>query len=384
MEVAGLAAVGDARDLVDRAVIPRLPLFRILNHLVNEVAEVKHEIEPVARGRAFVFEDHAAVGVQFAFVDVLAADEGEVHRPRVVRQRRGDGAADAAAVAVRVGESIPIDPRRLEAADEHPGRPIGRRRNRSARLRHDPAEPLVFGDFDRQYLALALLEGPAGPQETAVGLGIARCDAFREQVASLPPVYLRTRARRSAQRQSRAVARRERDELSSCDHSRRTPFPARRARARGRHSPPSHPCELPAGLQALVLLGAPARRTDKQERGDHEGAGADAPRFFLSTHTYPARLPHPESTATQTDLYGPPPGGKTFVMKCPFPVIKWRPTPDITRRFCCKHRVEAHESFVIPSAKRRHRRGFPRIPPAPPCPSRPTSSPAPYVSCAWV
>jgi alkaline phosphatase D len=36
-------------------------------------------------------------------------------------------------------------------------------------LRHDRAEPLVFGDFDRQYLALAFREGPAGPQENAVG-----------------------------------------------------------------------------------------------------------------------------------------------------------------------------------------------------------------------
>ncbi len=217
VEIAGLSPIGNARDLIDRPVEAGVSLFGILNDLVDEVAKVQHEAKLILRPRAFVFEDHPAISVELSFVDALAADEGEVHRPRVVRPRRGDGAADAAAVAVRVGESIPIDPRRLEPADEHPGGPVRRLRNRGARLRDDPAEPLVFGDFDRQYLALAFTEGPAGPQENAVGLGIARCDAFREQVASLPPVYLGTRARRSAQRQSRAAGRGLFDEFSSVD-----------------------------------------------------------------------------------------------------------------------------------------------------------------------
>src|SRR5206468_1993763 len=131
----------------------------ILDHLVDEIAEVQDEVELLGGGSALIFVDHPAIGVELALIDILTAHKCKVHGAGIVWQWRGDGAADAAAVAVPVGESIPIDSRRLEAADEHPGRPVGRRRNRNARLRDDPAEPLVFGDFDRQYLALALSKG---------------------------------------------------------------------------------------------------------------------------------------------------------------------------------------------------------------------------------
>ena len=70
MELADLAAVGDARDLVDRAVVARLLLLGILNDLVDEVAEVEHETELLGGGRALVLEDHPAIGVELAFVDV--------------------------------------------------------------------------------------------------------------------------------------------------------------------------------------------------------------------------------------------------------------------------------------------------------------------------
>ena len=100
VEVADLVAVRDARDLVDRAVVARLHLVGILDHLVDEVAQVQNEVELVGGGRAFVFVDHPAIAVELALVDVLTAHEGEVHRARIVRQRRSDRAADPAAVAV--------------------------------------------------------------------------------------------------------------------------------------------------------------------------------------------------------------------------------------------------------------------------------------------
>ena len=69
MELADLAAIGDARDLVDRAVVAGLHFLGILDDLVDEVAEVEHETELVLRRRALVLEDHPAVGVELAFVD---------------------------------------------------------------------------------------------------------------------------------------------------------------------------------------------------------------------------------------------------------------------------------------------------------------------------
>ena len=124
VEVAACAAIGNPADFVDRAVVARLHLIGILDHLVDEIAEVKNETELLGGRRALIFEDHPAIGVELAFVDVLAADEGEVHRPWIVRQRRGDRAADAAAVSVCVGEAVPVDARRLETADQHARRPV--------------------------------------------------------------------------------------------------------------------------------------------------------------------------------------------------------------------------------------------------------------------
>src|SRR6185369_7224874 len=44
MKIADLAAVRDARDLIDRAVVACLHLVGILDHLVDEIAEVQNEI----------------------------------------------------------------------------------------------------------------------------------------------------------------------------------------------------------------------------------------------------------------------------------------------------------------------------------------------------
>ncbi len=55
VEVADLVAVRDARDLIDRAVVAGLHLFGILDHLVDEIAEVQNEIELLGGGSAFIF-----------------------------------------------------------------------------------------------------------------------------------------------------------------------------------------------------------------------------------------------------------------------------------------------------------------------------------------
>src|ERR1051325_7233798 len=115
MEIAELAPVGNASNVVDGAVIPRLHLVGIFAHLVNEVAEVKHKIELVARGGSFIFVNHPAIVVERPLIDILTAHECEVHCARIVWQGGGDRAANAAAVSVAVGKAIPVTMRRLES-----------------------------------------------------------------------------------------------------------------------------------------------------------------------------------------------------------------------------------------------------------------------------
>src|SRR5262249_18927196 len=71
VEVANLVSVGEACDLVDRAVVASLRLFRVLDHFVDEVAEVQDESELSVLRRALVLEDHPAIGVELAFIDGL-------------------------------------------------------------------------------------------------------------------------------------------------------------------------------------------------------------------------------------------------------------------------------------------------------------------------
>src|SRR5205085_10246338 len=118
MEFAGLAAIGNPADIVDRAVVPRRHLVGILDDLINEITEVENETELIGGRRAFILEDHPAIAVELAFIEALAADEGEIDRPRIVRQRRGDRPADAATVSLSVGEAVPVDARRLEMTDQ--------------------------------------------------------------------------------------------------------------------------------------------------------------------------------------------------------------------------------------------------------------------------
>src|SRR5882762_6074680 len=114
MEFAGLAAIGNPADVVDRAVVPRRQLVGILDHLINEITEVENETELIGGRRALILEDHPAIAVELAFIQALATDKGEIDRPWIVRQRRGDGPADAATVGLSIGEAVQVDARRLE------------------------------------------------------------------------------------------------------------------------------------------------------------------------------------------------------------------------------------------------------------------------------
>src|SRR4029078_1985161 len=119
-----LTAIGNPADFVDRAVVPRRHFGRIFDDLVNEITEVEHETELIGARCALILEDHPAIAVELAFIDALAADEGEIDRPWIVRERRADGPPDAAAVPLCIGEAVPVDARRLEVTDQHARRPI--------------------------------------------------------------------------------------------------------------------------------------------------------------------------------------------------------------------------------------------------------------------
>src|SRR4029434_4066506 len=107
-------AIGNPADVVDRAVVPRRHLVGIFDDFINEITEVENETELIGGRDALILQDHPAIAVEPAFIDALAADEGEIDRPWIVRQRRGDRPADAATVPLSIGEPVPVDARRLE------------------------------------------------------------------------------------------------------------------------------------------------------------------------------------------------------------------------------------------------------------------------------
>src|SRR5205085_12236012 len=109
MEFAGLAAIGNPADIVDRAVVPRRHLVGIFDDLINEITEVENETELIGGRRALILEDHPAIAIELAFIEALATDEGEIDRAWIVRERRGDRPADAAPVPLSIGDAVPVD-----------------------------------------------------------------------------------------------------------------------------------------------------------------------------------------------------------------------------------------------------------------------------------
>ena len=134
----GEAVVGDLAAVLVRhrerdlpiVAMPVLDLVRRLDDLVDEIAQVQHEAEALVRRRALVLEDHLAVRVHRALGRALAADEGELRGARVVGRRRGQRAADAAAVAVFVDEAVPELAGRRQLGDQHAAGPVGGREHR--------------------------------------------------------------------------------------------------------------------------------------------------------------------------------------------------------------------------------------------------------------
>ena len=208
--------VGDARDLVDRAVVASLHLVRILNDLVDEVAEVQHEIELVFGRGALILEDHPPIRVELAFIDTLAADEGEVHAPRIVGRWRCHRSADAAAISLLVDEAIPVLPRRLEPADQHAGRPVGGGGHRRRGLRNDTPKGCVLGNLDGQQRSVAAFKRTPCPEDDAVRIRITRSDSFGKEVAPFFPLGLRS-TRRAAPRERRTDCCRKMDEVAAAE-----------------------------------------------------------------------------------------------------------------------------------------------------------------------
>src|SRR3954451_22952822 len=62
-------------------------------------------------------------------------------------------------------------------------------------MRNDSAECLILGDLDGQELASALGKRTPGPEDHAVGIGIARGDPWGIEIAPLMPVDTRTSSR---------------------------------------------------------------------------------------------------------------------------------------------------------------------------------------------
>src|SRR3954462_12247346 len=117
MEFAGLAAIGNTADFVDRAVVPRRQLVGIFDDLINEITEVENETELIGGRRALILKDHPAIAVELAFIKALAADKGEIDRPWIIRQRRRCRPDDAATVPLSIAEPVRVDARRLQMTD---------------------------------------------------------------------------------------------------------------------------------------------------------------------------------------------------------------------------------------------------------------------------
>ncbi|HKW00660.1 MAG TPA: hypothetical protein VJN96_12595 [Vicinamibacterales bacterium] len=148
---------------------------------------MEHEAELISWRRALILEDHPAIAVELAFIDALAADEGEIDRSWIVRERRGDRPSDAAPVPFWISEAVPVDARRLEMTDQHARRPIRLRRDGRGRFGDDPAERLIFGHLHCEHVPAARLERPPSPEDHARRIGIAGRDALGIKVAPLIP-----------------------------------------------------------------------------------------------------------------------------------------------------------------------------------------------------
>ena len=221
-----LLAVGKADDVAQPAVVAVSAgdLLRVLHDLVDEVAEVQHERELVVGRGSLVLGDHAPVGVLRPLADVLAADEGEAHGPRIVVGRCGASASDPAAptalVTALVQESIPVGASRLEPTDQNAAGVVGGQQGDGGRRGDHVLEVRVLGHFHSQRDGrLGSPRGGARPEEDAVRTGVARGYAFGEQLAALDPTRARAHGPRPCASPRRAHRGCGGDELPACQTS---------------------------------------------------------------------------------------------------------------------------------------------------------------------
>src|SRR5215831_7617438 len=189
MKVTNLLAARVTNDVAQPPrVISLRSVFWIPNHFVDEIAEVEHEAESLIRRSPLVFPDHPAVGRRGALLHVLAAHEGESHRPAILIGRRRDRATDPAAEAMLVSKAIPVNVSWLEAGCERAAGPVtlgGKFRFGDG---HDPIEVRIIGDLDRQLPRLgARRRRPASPQDHTIRMRIAGSDALGIKIPSLTP-----------------------------------------------------------------------------------------------------------------------------------------------------------------------------------------------------
>ena len=118
VEIVDLFAVRIADNIAEPPIVHALrPVFRIPDEFVDEVAEMQHKAEPIWFGGVLILVDHPSISILRSIVCVLATDKSEPDRSGIVIRRRSDGAANAAAESVCIGEAVPVNVRRLQAAD---------------------------------------------------------------------------------------------------------------------------------------------------------------------------------------------------------------------------------------------------------------------------
>src|SRR5450432_2479401 len=100
-------------------------VFGIPDDLVDKIAQVQNETEPIVRGGTLVFEDHTAICALGALVCILTTDEGKAHGSRVAGRWCGDRSPDPAARPLPIREAVPIDTPRFQTGGEHPAGPVG-------------------------------------------------------------------------------------------------------------------------------------------------------------------------------------------------------------------------------------------------------------------
>ncbi len=194
MEVSNLFAMLIANDVSQAAVVHALwAVFRIPDDLVDEIAEVKHEAELLVCRRALVFVNHAPIGILRTLIRILATDKCEARWARVDFCRRRDGAADAAAIAMRIDEAIPVDRCGSEAANEYARGPVRSSREGRMSRRNYPMERLIFRDLNLQRIHRLDIWRAPRPQQDAVRIRITRCNAFRKEVSAFVPGCRRSR-----------------------------------------------------------------------------------------------------------------------------------------------------------------------------------------------